>query len=156
MIVGGITLAYHGLPRTTEDIDILLILEENKIKDFVKFMEKHDFLIDEEDLREAFKEKSHFSIFDNKSIFRIDIKGVYDDLDKDSFFRRKKINFKKLEIYTNTPEDAIVAKLIFGSQRDLDDAKGILERQRGKIDLDYIKSQCQKFKVLDKLEKITK
>src|SRR3989344_9096813 len=90
MIVGGITLAYHGLPRTTEDIDILIFLEEHKIKKFADFMEKNDFLIDEEEIKTALKEKSHFSVFDNRSIFRIDIKGVYDDFGREFFFLKKK------------------------------------------------------------------
>ena len=156
MIVGGITLAYHGLPRTTEDIDILIFLEEHKIKKFADFMEKNDFLIEEEEIKAALKEKSHFSVFDNKSIFRIDIKGVYDDLDRDSFSRRKNIHFMGLNLFINTPEDAIIAKLVFGSYRDLEDAKGIILRHGKELDLNYIKDKCKKHKVLDKLEKILK
>src|SRR3989344_4755822 len=156
MIVGGITLAYHGLPRTTEDIDILIFLEEHKIKKFADFMKKNDFLIDEEEIKTALKEKSHFSVFDKRSIFRMDIKGVYNDLDKDSFSRRMKIHFRGLNLFINTPEDAIIAKLVFGSYRDLEDAKGIISRQRKKLEFDYIKDKCKKHKVLDKLEKILK
>ena len=154
MIVGGITLAYHGLPRTTEDIDILIFLERSKIKDFIKFLKANDFEVDEEDIESAFSEESHFTIFDDRSVFRIDVKGVYDDLDKDSFSRRKKIKFRNLRFYVNTAEDAIVAKLVFGSPRDLDDAKGIFERQKGNLDLNYLKKQCRKFNILDIFERI--
>src|SRR3989338_9056240 len=63
MIVGGITLAYHGLPRTTEDIDILIFLEEHKIKKFADFMEKNDFLIDYDVIKTPLKEKSHLNLF---------------------------------------------------------------------------------------------
>jgi len=154
MIVGGITLAYHGTPRTTEDIDILIYLTENKIKKFTDFMEKNDFIIDEEDIKTALKEKSHSTILDKKSIFRLDIKGIYDKLDRDSFARRKKIHFRNLDFYVNTAEDAIIAKLIFGSFRDIEDAKGILSRQKDKLDLDYIKERCREHKILDKLKEI--
>lgn len=154
MVVGGIALAYYGMPRTTEDIDILILLEENKIKKFVDFMKKNDFLIDEEDIKTAFKEKSHFTVFDNKSIFRIDIKGIYDDLDRDSFSRRRKIHFRGLNLYINTSEDAVVAKLIFGSFKDLEDAKGIISRQKEDLNFNYIEEKCKKHKILDKLEKI--
>ncbi len=156
MIVGGITLAYYGMPRTTEDIDILIILEKTKIKKFVDFMKKNDFSVNEEDIKTAFKEKSHFTVFDQKSVFRMDIKGIYNDLDSDSFSRRKKIHFRSLDIYINSPEDAIIAKLTFGSFKDLEDTKGIILRQRKNLDFDYIKKKCKKYKVLDKLEKIIK
>lgn len=156
MIVGGITLAYHGLPRTTEDIDILILLQEKKIKEFVDFMTKNDFLIDEEDIKDAFREKSHFTIVDTKSIYRLDIKGIYNELDKDSFRRRIKINFNNLTFYVNTSEDAIIAKLIFGSPKDLEDAKQIFLRKKNKLDINYIKEKCKEYKVLDRLEEIKK
>lgn len=156
MIVGGITLGYYGNPRTTQDIDILLILEKNKTKNFVNFLEKNDFQVEEYEIEMGFKEKSHFTVLDKNSIFRIDIKGIYNDFDRESFNRRKRINFRGFDIYVNTAEDAIISKLMFGSFKDLNDAKSIILRQNDNLDYDYIKEKCKKYKLMDKLKEIGK
>ncbi|MBS3134462.1 hypothetical protein J4214_04495 [Candidatus Woesearchaeota archaeon] len=156
MIVGGITLGYYGNPRTTQDIDILLILEKNKMKNFVNFLEKNDFQVEEYEIKMALKEKSHFTVLDKNSIFRIDIKGIYNDFDRESFNRRRRINFRGFDICINTGEDAIISKLMFGSLRDLNDAKSIILRQNDNLDYDYIEENCRKYNLIGKLKEIRK
>ncbi len=49
---------------------------------FVKFLQDNNFFSDEEDMRAAFSEKSHCTVEDKETMFRLDIKGVYNEMDE--------------------------------------------------------------------------
>ncbi len=44
-------------------------------------------------------EKSHFGAYDNQSPFRIDIKGIYNEFDQQSFLRRLQVEYLMLKEY---------------------------------------------------------
>ncbi|MBI4451604.1 hypothetical protein HY642_06535 [Candidatus Woesearchaeota archaeon] len=151
MAVGAISVAIWGSPRTSQDIDIIIVIKEEDITRFARFCKKHHLSADEEEIKDALNEKSHVTVFDEESVYRLDVKGVYDELDRITFARRTKVHFRDFDLWVNTPEDSILAKLVYGSPQDLDDAKTMLLRQEGKLDLAYLKTQAQRFKVLQSL-----
>lgn len=153
MLVGAVSVIAYGKPRTSEDIDLLIDFTPPQLKEFIYFCKKNDFDCSLSDAIEAIKTKSHFTIFDNKSTLRLDIKGIYTELDRVSFKRRKKFKIGTHSIYINTPEDCIVAKLIFGSEKDISDAESIILRQ-SKLDYSYLEKMAKKFKVEKKLKKL--
>ncbi|NHV07439.1 MAG: hypothetical protein HA495_08930 [Thaumarchaeota archaeon] len=53
-------------------------------------------------------------------------------------------------------EDIIVAKLVYGSQQDYEDAFAVVIAQEDKIDMEVLANKARKFNVLDKLEQILK
>lgn len=147
VIVGGLVVILQGVPRTTFDVDLILQIPESKIKSFITFLIRNDLFANEEDLRVAFKEKSHCTIEDKKSMLRLDIKGIYTEFDEETLKRRKSFNYKGTKLYIASPEDTIASKLLFGSEQDIKDAEGIYVRQRGKLDLNYLKKRCRKLNV---------
>lgn len=152
MVVGATAVSIYGNPRTSMDIDFLIVLGD-KIKDFVNFLKENNFDADIKDIKIAFKEKSHSTIFDNLSVFRLDIKGVYTQFDKESLERRRVIKVKNTKINLCSPEDLILCKLDFGSEQDLNDARSILLRQKN-LDLNYLKKKSKKMKIFDKLKNL--
>lgn len=147
VIVGGLVVILQGVPRTTFDVDLILQIPESKIKSFITFLIRNDLFANEEDMRVAFKEKSHCTIEDKKSMFRLDVKGIYSEFDEKTLKRRKAFNYKGTKLYIASPEDTIASKLLFGSEQDVKDAEGIYVRQRGKLDMNYLKKRCRKLNV---------
>jgi len=92
VIVGGLVAIFYGIPRTTMDIDIIIQIPEDRIKDFIEFLKKNDFFANEDDMKTAFKEKSHCTIEDKKSLIRLDVKGIYTEFDKDTLKRKRSFN----------------------------------------------------------------
>ena len=135
--------------------DLIIILKDDDIKKFSAFCKKNKLDADEYEIKKAFKERSHVTIFDIDSTYRIDIKGVYSELDKITFSRRKKIKFRDFEMWVNTAEDAILAKLVYGGYQDINDVKSIILRRGKKIDFDYLKKQAKHFGVLELLESLS-
>lgn len=153
VFVGAIAVSAWGNPRSTRDVDLIVVLEPNVIEKFVDFLRKNDFIVEREEIESAIKEKSHFSIMDKLSDYWIDVKGIYDERDRLTFERKFKLKFNKTKIFLSSPEDTIASKLLFASEQDIVDAKSIYVRQKN-LDLKYLKSLCKKLGVLEKLKNI--
>lgn len=156
VLVGGITLSLLGTPRTTEDIDLMLKIKPREIKEFVKFLKSQHFEIDEGDFLTALREKSHYTILDKKSPFRIDIKGIYTTFDKICLESRKKVKIDELTLYAWKPEVAIVWKIYSGSEQDLKDAASIFARNYGKLDFQMLKKLAKTLKVFTQFVRFRK
>ncbi|WP_456474796.1 DUF6036 family nucleotidyltransferase [Candidatus Pyrohabitans sp.] len=154
VIVGGIAVSGWGNIRTTRDVDIIINLEGKDIKRLVEALKERDFSVTVEDIKDALKEKTHFTIFDLKSEYHIDAKGVYGIREKRSLETKKPIVLEGTKIYIASPEDTIANKLLFGSEQDIRDAMSIYVRQMGKLDMDYLEEVCKEMGVLDELQKL--
>ncbi|MFQ5888404.1 MAG: DUF6036 family nucleotidyltransferase [Candidatus Hydrothermarchaeales archaeon] len=156
VIVGGLAVIFHGIPRTTMDADIILQIKEDKMHKFIDFLKENRFFASLEDMRDAFSEKSHFTAEDKDSMIRLDIKGIYNKMDQQTFERRMDFVHKDTKIYLASPEDTIANKLVYGSEQDIRDAEGIYARQMGKLDLSYLERVCRDMGVADDLERLKK
>ncbi len=156
VIVGGLVAIFYGVPRTTMDIDIIIQIPEDRIKGFVEFLKKNDFFANEDDMKTAFKEKSHCTIEDKKSLIRLDVKGIYTEFDKGTLKRKGSFNYKDTKMYLASPEDTIASKLLFGSEQDIKDVEGIYVRQKGRLDSQYLKKVCKNLGVYKEFLKMKK
>jgi hypothetical protein len=154
VIVGGLAVIFHGIPRTTMDADIILHIEEKKMSKFVEFLKENGFFASLEDMKTAFKEKTHYTVEDRESMLRLDIKGVYNELDRWTLNRKIDFAHKGVKIYLASPEDIIANKLVYGSEQDLQDAAGIYTRQLGRLDMAYLMDICREMDVLRDFEKL--
>ena len=125
VIVGAISVIVHGRIRTTLDIDV--ILDHNKIEPeiFISTLNKYGFDIFANDLV-GFDEKIHVSMFYKKTMFRIDMKGVYDPKEEISIREAEPVEYLNTIINIDSPKNLILNKLIFGSTQDLEDALSVL------------------------------
>ena len=73
VIVGGFAVLFYGNPRTTMDIDYVIQLEDENIPVLIEFLQENGFHADEYDMRTAFREKSHCTVEDKETMFRLDI-----------------------------------------------------------------------------------
>ena len=147
VMVGGLVVNFHGLPRTTMDIDLILQIKEEDAPKLAEFLNRNDFFASAGGLRRALKERFHCIVQDKRSMFRLDIKGIYNEMDKRTFEKRTSFKYRGAEIYIASPEDTIADKLVFGSEQDLKDAEGIYIRQLGKLDLKYLEEICREMGV---------
>lgn len=153
-IVGGFAAIFYGNPRTTMDLDVVMQINEKDIEKVVDFFKENGFFADAGDMIAAFKEHSHCTVEYKETMFRVDIKGVYNERDKRTIRNKLKVNFHGTTIYIASPEDTIINKLIFAREQDLKDAIGIYVRQKGKLNKNYIEEEAKKKGIYDKFLKI--
>lgn len=119
VIVGGFAVIFYGNPRATMDIDFIIQLTDKDIPMLIKFLQENGFYADECDIHVALKEKSHFTTEDKETMFRLDIKGVYNEMDERTLRNKRRVELFNIPIYIASPGDTIVNKLLFGSERDI-------------------------------------
>ena len=156
VIVGAVSVSAWGNPRTSRDIDLMIILDSRTIKRFVDFLLRNKFHVELEDIRAALKEKTHFTVFDEKSLYTLDVKGLYTEFDRNTFKRKKKVKLYGRYIWVCSPEDLILSKLMFGSEQDLNDAKSVMVRQAGRLDKVYLEKKVKEMGLKNVYSKIVR
>ena len=154
VVVGGVATAAWGTARTTMDIDIILSLAKEEIEDLAAALTEHGFRVSGDDIRAALEEKSHFTATDLGSGYHLDLKGSYDTHDDATLERRRDVRLGDLRVSVASPEDLLAMKLLMGSDRDLADAKAILIRRAGKLDMEYLRGLCERLGVSEELRRI--
>ena len=151
VVVGGFAVMYHGRPRATADLDIVAVLDPMCAEKLALGLKERGFFADVKDLKRSLEEKSHCTIEDKETMFRLDIKGVYDDADQRALDNRVLIEWKDMKMYIASAEDTVINKLLWGREQDLEDALSIITRQ-GDMDNEYLKNTARDVGVMDLLE----
>ncbi len=74
VIVGGIAVIHYGHVRATQDIDIIIEDDPSKISQFLGLLRSYNFDVMEDQFKMAYQERTNFTILDNNSFLRLDIK----------------------------------------------------------------------------------
>jgi hypothetical protein len=160
---GSVASSLYGVPRATQDVDIVADLTERNLKIALPLLSE-GFFVDEEMAKNAVKSGSSFNIIDREFIYKIDIfvQGS-DDLSRQEMLRRKKFRLADSDgqsMYLCSPEDIIAHKLFWYklgnevSERQWNDAKNVVNVQRQQLDFDYLKKMCTDRGVSDLLERL--
>lgn len=150
-IIGGVAVSVWGNPRTTRDLDVIMVLKSEQLSMFLKELQEKGFSITREDIENALKERTHFTIFDTHSEYHVDAKGVYNEVDALTMKNRCSIRYEGHEMCVASAEDTVAHKLLFGGHQDSADAESILVRQPA-IDGEYLRELCEIMGVSEELE----
>ncbi len=88
------------------DIDVItniLPVEKDLIEKLVSSFEKKEFDVLNSEIISALEEKSHFSVFDKNSPFRIDMKSSFTELDRNALKNKRKFRIFDLETWIEDP-----------------------------------------------------
>ena len=162
-IGGSIASSAYGIARSTLDVDLVLELETFHIQPLVSRL-KGEYYIESEMINEAIREKTSFNIIHLKSMLKIDVFILKDQLYSKKAFERKtkdKLDDEadSINIYLCSPEDIILHKLEWFksggevSERQWLDILGVIKIQFEKLDKDYLKMWAKQLGVLKLLEK---
>ena len=131
------------MPRTTHDVDILVILTVKEIeKAFSIFSDK--FYVSEQGIRDALRSGTMFNVVDPGKGLKADFWIYSGELfDQSMMARRKRVEiFPGKEAYLGSAEDVLLHKLVWNkitpSERQRADAAGIVAVQGGNLDLAYM------------------
>jgi small-conductance mechanosensitive channel len=160
MITGSFASNLHGIPRTTFDVDIVISADFEKIKKFIKEIEKN-FYADLNMAKEAIDQKGIFNIVHYETGFKIDfiVKKVGSYYEKE-FERRRPYKLEDKVCFFASPEDTILSKLIWAkkaeSERQFQDALGVARIQKKSLNYEYLKKWGDVLGVGDLLERLIK
>jgi hypothetical protein len=156
MVTGSIASSVHGIPRATQDIDVVIDPTREQLLALLKRFSEPDYDADQDDVIDAFHRRSMFSVIDRRGIWKIDfIVRKIRPFSKKEFDRRQEIEIFDMPVYAATPEDVLLAKLEWAqlgeSERQIRDAAGIIEIQGEKLDTQYVERWAAALDIEDQL-----
>jgi hypothetical protein len=160
---GSFASSIFGIPRATQDIDLVIALSPAMVDDFVKAMQP-DFYIDLDAVLQAVQRRSSFNAIHFETAQKIDffIQGQ-SDYAKEEMKRRAEIAVDEAaehKIFIASPEDIILQKLLWykmGSriaERQWNDVLGVIKIQRERLDREYLSHWAKELAVSDLLEEV--
>lgn len=144
MIIGGQAVQIYGEPRLTKDIDITIGLNVDSYKLLIDVIEKIALIPLIKDIENFIKETYVLPTYDKKTDFRIDFIFSFSEYEKIALSRVNKIKIKNYEIKFASLEDLIIHKIISGRERDIEDIKKIILKNK-EFDKEYIQKWLYEF-----------
>ncbi len=155
MLAGSVASSHHGRPRATNDADVVIDPTPGALEDLVAALLAEGYYVDLQIAREALRARRLFNAIDPQTAFKIDLIIRKDrPYSREEFSRRERRDLGGLSISIATAEDTLVSKLEWarkagGSERQLDDASGILEVCGGRLDRAYVEKWATALGVAD-------
>jgi hypothetical protein len=143
MVTGSVASSFHGEPRATRDMDIVVDPSPVALDSFVRALTPDQFYVDLGAARSALADRSQFNVIETASGWKIDLVIRKDrPFSIEEFGRRRPAELLGTSTFVATAEDVVIAKLEWakaaGSERQLRDAAGILAISGEEMDYPYI------------------
>ena len=159
-IMGGFAVRVYGIPRSTQDIDITVLCDDDGLQALVGLIEDRGYTVDD-----IYKRGWKDSVAGMPLVKVKRYLGTH-PIDVDIFlcespFQHSVINRRRRDIAEDreywlvSPEDLLLLKLVASRPRDYLDAADILFTQ-GELDEEYMRHWAKELGVLDKLEQVLK
>ena len=157
---GSLASSLWGIPRSTQDADLVADLRSQHVQSFVAGVEGA-FYVSPERVHHAVGRRSSFNLIHLKTGLKVDVFLFKGDLQSLQEMSRRRIfpltSGDRLPVAS--PEDIVLQKLRWYrlgsgiSDRQWNDILGVLKVQRRSLDLPYLKEWAERIEVEDLLEK---
>jgi hypothetical protein len=144
LVTGSMATILYGEPRFTNDIDIVVQLNEEQVDALAACLPEGDYFVSRESMLRAVRNHRQFNVIHPASGLKVDvIVPAMDALDRSRFARARQVQPEpgRTAVFAS-PEDVILKKLQFhaagGSERHLRDIAGVLKISGTELDLGYI------------------
>ncbi len=139
VIIGGIAATLMGSPRTTADVDIVLMLPPQEAEQIVTLCEHYGFHPGPGATAKLSAGRPAKFAFSRR--FSVDVRLASFSLDSAAIRRAQKIPLFGYPLRIATPEDLIVYKLARWDAIDQADVRHLLRRVSGSLDTAYLEDQ---------------
>jgi hypothetical protein len=143
MLTGSMASNYWGIPRSTHDLDFVLVMQPTEVSRFLGAFSE-GFFLQPEAVQQAFQPPYQFNAIDDLSALKIDFWLLGDnEFERNAFTRRVNVTLFDTPAWITTAEDLILHKLYWHSltpsDRQLGDAAGVYAVHAGALDLQYLR-----------------
>lgn len=156
MVMGGLASRVIGLPRSTYDVDLTLVLDPEAVTGFCQEVERMGFSVPEAHQRgfvDTLKGMGKFTFQDLSADppVAVDCFLVTTPYQREAFTRRIRMELDDRTVWMISPEDLVLHKLLAGRGKDFQDIDGIFLIQ-GTMDRAYLRKWAAVLGVSEMLE----
>jgi hypothetical protein len=146
MVVGSFASSIYGVPRSTQDLDVVIDPDPDSLRRFVSTIDPDRYYVDAAVANEALRHRGMFNVIDATTGWKIDLV-----IRKNTPHAREEMRRRVMGTVAGVlgvpaplaaPEDIVIAKLSWardgGSDRQLADVAGILAARGDQLDRAYL------------------
>jgi hypothetical protein len=155
LTVGSLATTVFGLPRFTNDVDIVLDLHTDQVEKFCREFEGPEYYLSQAAVKTAIAKRTQFNIIHTTAGLKVDCfipDGSPWSTSRLSRAVRKRVR-SDFEAVFASPEDVILKKLEYyrlgESEKHLKDIEGVLGVCGDQIDRDYIAAWSRQLGISD-------
>jgi hypothetical protein len=143
MLTGSVASAYHGAPRATMDVDLVIDPEPAQLETFIRRVAASGVHVSRDAALEALASRGMFNVVDPETGWKADlIVRKSRPFSEVEFSRREAVDFEGLALSVATFEDIVLSKLewakLGGSARQLEDVRALLQLRGDELDRIYV------------------
>jgi len=158
MVVGSLSTNFYGIPRATQDADIVVQLEPGALSALAGRLGP-SFRLDPQMSFETVTASRRYILHVADSAFTIELFLLSEDPhDQQRFARRRRERIVNRDVFVPSAEDAIITKLRWshagGRLKDIEDAENVIAVQGDRIDWDYVTSWCDRHETRAILDRV--
>ena len=143
MLTGSMAAAYHGAPRATIDIGLVIAASPTQLRRIVAELLSAGLYASEPAALETYQSGGMFNVIDPASGWKVDLIHRKDrSFSREEFARRIATVLDDVPLAVATLEDVILSKLewahLGGSRRQLEDVATLVRVRREELDRPYV------------------
>lgn len=143
MLTGSFASAHYGVPRSTQDIDLVIDSTPAELRAFVEALSGNEYYVELDSALEAHKRQSMFNIIDLETGWKIDlIIRKSRAFSQEEFRRRRPVSLHDVPLFVASAEDVVISKVEWAklaqSRRQIEDAAAILRVRWDALDHRYL------------------
>lgn len=143
MVVGSFASTFHGEPRTTQDLDLVIDPNGPQLEQLLAALDSERFYVDPDVARDALRRRTMFNVIEIATAWKLDLViRKARPFSIEEMGRREAVTILGIAVKIATAEDVIVSKLEWskasGSDRQLEDVAGILRVRDERLDRAYV------------------
>jgi hypothetical protein len=154
MLTGSLASSIHGMPRASNDFDIVIAPTATQLRVLKGLLDESQYYFDLDDALDMLNRYRQFNVIDLSSGWKIDFifrkSRLFSLAEFDRLFQ---MEFEGLTLFVASAEDAVIAKLerakLGGSQRQIEDAAGIIKIRWNELDREYIQRWVEDLAIQD-------
>ncbi|HEU4887371.1 MAG TPA: hypothetical protein VFV49_05750 [Thermoanaerobaculia bacterium] len=149
MLTGSLASSMYGVPRATNDIDIVVAPSREQLLSIVQLFQRLGLTVTSETAVAALRNKTQFNVIDFPRGLKADLIVRKDrEFSVTEFDRRETHEVEGMRLTIATPEDVLLAKLEWAqmgdSERQIVDCAGMIKVQGDALDLPYIRKWVER------------
>lgn len=163
LVGGSVASGSYGLPRQTNDIDILADFRNTDVDALCELL-AGEFYVSLQTVREAIRNSRAFNVIHLNGAFKFDLFPAADEFARSELVRRRLMTstlpgLESLEFPLASAEDTVLAKLRWfrrggeTSEHQWHDILGVLNVQAGRLDLPYLRLWAARLEIADLLDR---
>ena len=160
MGTGSVASSPQGEPRSTHDIDLVVVLQRSTIQKLIDAFPPSDFYVSEASILDTIDTGGMFNIIDGTEGDKVDFWMLTNEpFDQSCFSRKYAEDIMGFSIQISSPGDTILAQLKWaqlsgGSEKQFADALRVYEVQYGRLNLDYLADWAKVLDVESRLKRL--